>query len=119
MPAVRVDDLLDASRVTLGKIHLRTLVSVPKASLVEVPGAQIVGPVRSRPLAFGLAELGLDRAHQRCRDFVLDGENIFQLAVVALGPDMVPRQTVNQLRRDANAITKLLQGAFQNRFNTK
>ena len=97
----------------LGKILLRTLVSVPKAALVEVPGAQIVRPVRARPLALGLAKLGLDCTHQRCGDFVLNGENIFQLAVVALGPDMVARQTVNQLRRDTNALAGLANTAFE------
>ena len=73
-------------RLCLGKILLGALVSVPKAALVEVPGAQIVRPVRPRPLTLGLAKLGLDRADQRCRDLVLNGENILQFAGRSAGP---------------------------------
>jgi hypothetical protein len=86
---------------------------MPQVALIEFPCAQVVGALRPCPLALCLAELGLDRADQCCRDFVLHGEDVFQVPVVALRPDMIARGPVDQLRSDTNAIACLAHAAFE------
>ena len=50
-----------------------------------------------------------DRAHH----LVLDRKDVFELAVVVLGPSMAPRSSVDQLRRDADAVAASAHAAFQ------
>jgi hypothetical protein len=46
-------------------------------------------------------------------DFALHREDVFVRPIVAFRPDVTPRRSANELRRDANAIANRLQAAFQ------
>ena len=100
-------------KLRLGEVLAGAPVCMPQAALIEFPGAQVVGALRPCPLALCLAELGLDRADQCRRDFVLHGKDVFEVAVVALRPDMIARCAFDQLRCDTNAIACLAHAAFE------
>ena len=74
-----------------------------------------LGAVRSAPfdrLLFSGQQPEPQRADDRLGDFVLDGEDVGQVAVVALGPDMIAGGAVDQLRADAQPIAGLADAAF-------
>ena len=66
-----------------------------------------------RPLAFGGTQFGLDGADDGLRHLVLKREDVGELAVVVLGPNMVAGRRVDQLGGDANAISGLAHAALQ------
>ena len=75
-------------------------------------GGHVVGR-----LALGTAVRGgVDTPRQRRDDgrghFVLDGEDVIELAVVALGPDVRVGFGVDQLHGDADAIARLAHAAL-------
>ncbi len=47
------------------------------------------------------------------RDLVLDGENVCDVTVVTLGPEVVVRTGIDELRRDAESVTGLANAPFQ------
>ncbi len=47
------------------------------------------------------------RRHDGRRDFVLDGEDVFELAVVALRPDVCLGEAVDELDGDAHTVGRL------------
>ena len=59
-------------------------------------------------------QLDLELLHDRLRDLVLDGEDVGQIAVVAIGPEMRPVLRIDQLRVDADALARLSDAAFEN-----
>src|SRR5438034_259606 len=66
-----------------------------------------------RFLLFG-EELQLERGHDRLRNLVLQREDVIEVAVVALGPDVPAGRAVDQLRRDPYPATGLARAALQN-----
>src|SRR5262249_20320034 len=69
----------------------------------------IVGPQVARPLELGQLEiLGLkprrDTGHDVPGDLVLHGKDIFELAIVTLGPDLMPLLGIDQLSGYADAV---------------
>ena len=63
----------------------------------EAPGVDALGWLVRRPAAFLRVEVRLDRGDDVPCDFVLDGENVAQLSVVPLGPDVFAGRCVDQL----------------------
>src|SRR5208282_59783 len=61
----------------------------------------------------GLAQGRLDSADYTQRDLVLQGENIVDRAVIALGPDMPAGVRFDQLASDADAGCRLAHAAFE------
>ncbi len=57
-------------------------------------------------------ELRLDRRDDGLGDFVLHGEHVGEVAVVALRPDMAAGGDVVELRRDAHAVAALAHAAL-------
>src|SRR6185295_6509294 len=51
--------------------------------------------------------------NDRLRDFVLQRENVVELAIVALGPHMTARSAIDQLGGDANATAGLAHAALE------
>lgn len=52
------------------------------------------------------------RGDDRGGHLVLDGEDVFELPVVAFGPDMAIRRTVDQLHADADAVARFAHAAL-------
>ena len=73
--------------------------------------------MQARLFAFGQLDLHLGRQDQ-C-DFVLDGENVVDRAVITFGPDMRVSVGIDKLRRYANAVTTLANAALQNVAHTE
>ncbi len=86
---------------------------VRQRAQIEVIGVEIVGMLS--PGAFDLRALqaGLDDADDLVGDLVLQVENVFQRAVVAVGPQMRPGRGLDQLRRDAHPVARLAHASFQ------
>jgi hypothetical protein len=71
--------------------------------------------------------LGVGRAHLRCRveqrhlkllhhvgsDLVLDREDVVELAVVGLRPNVIASSGLDQLRRDPHRVARLAHRAFE------
>ena len=80
---------------------------------VEVVGFDIGGPALLDRLLLFRQQLQLERGDDRFRNLVLDRENVLEVAVVALGPDMVAARAVDQLRVDAHPPAGLADAAFE------
>src|SRR5258707_3286602 len=57
--------------------------------------------------------MGGEDRDNRARHLILDRKYIVQFAVVPLGPTMGARHSINELRRDADAITNPPNASFQ------
>ena len=87
------------------------LAEMPHPSLVRAPGIEICRRLAYRPLPFGVGD---DRRNGRSlRDFILHGENVGEITVVALGPDMIAGFGLDKLRGHPNAIAGFSKIAFQ------
>ena len=62
---------------------------------------------------FCRVELRLDRGDDGIRYLVLDRENIGQVAIVTLRPEMAAGGDVIELNRDAHALAALAHAAFE------
>src|SRR5438105_5676615 len=79
------------------------LVHMPDAALAIIPGAHVLRPLGDYALAFGAGQRGLDRRGDTRRDVVLHRENVSQISVVTLGPEMGTGGGIDQLAGDAHA----------------
>jgi hypothetical protein len=92
-----------------------------RAGFTEMPQTSSIGGSRveaSRRLAQGPVLLGIGNGrHQGDRhclgDLVLQREDVGEIAVVALGPDVLAGLALDQLSANANAITGFAQAAFE------
>ena len=62
---------------------------------------------------FGLAQGYLERTDDLLRHIILDLEDVGEIAVVALSPEMSAARSVDQLGGDANPVARLANAAFQ------
>src|SRR5271165_4247445 len=66
---------------------------------------------------------GLDAPKKGCRnerrDFVLDGENVLELSIVPLRPNMCLSLAVDQLNRDPDAIRHLTHASLSDIIHAK
>src|SRR5207247_1993374 len=90
---------------------LRELESFAPKLVEELAAAQIIIvrlDVHRRRFAdrffLGLRQSQLERHGDAVRNFVLDGEHVFHLPVVALGPERVPGSGLYELRSNAQPI---------------
>ena len=74
----------------------------------QPPGVDAVRRLRGGTKALLHVEVGLDHRHHALGDVVLDGEEVAQLAVIALGPDVLAGFGIDELRRDAHARCRRL-----------
>ena len=68
--------------------------------------------VLDRLLLFG-QQLELQRLDDRLGDLVLQREDVVEVAVVALGPDVAAGRAVDELRGDAHAVAGFAHAAFE------
>jgi len=72
-------------------------------------------PSQSRELGIRCSagkEPNLESGNDALGDFVLDSEDIHELAVVSLGPNMPSRGAIHQLGSDPNSVSGLSHTAF-------
>ena len=77
-----------------------------------------------RRLSYGAPELGIadgrgNRDRNGLGDFVLHREDVGEIAIVALGPDVVAGFGFDELCADADAIARLPHAAFEHVAHTK
>ena len=77
-----------------------------------VPSAELARVLELRVPDLGRDDPGGYRAGDALRDLVLDGKHVGQLAVVSVGPEMVPGFGIDQLRRDPDPIAGTTDAAF-------
>lgn len=86
---------------------------VPMGAHHAFPLPKLSGFLAARALDLGSDNPGRDGADNAAGDLVLNGKNVLESAVVALGPDVMAARSVNKLRGDANAIAGLPHAAFE------
>jgi hypothetical protein len=71
---------------------------------VEVVGLEVLRRHRGQRIAFADSQLDPERLDDRPRDLLLHGEDVGQLAVIGLRPELVPILHTHELGRDPQAI---------------
>ena len=79
----------------------------------KIPGIEIVDRSRLAAHTLGRHELRLDRCGDARRDLVLQREDVGQLAVVSLCPDMIAGRRVHKLGGDAHPLSALAHASFE------
>src|SRR5438552_4011676 len=86
---------------------------MPQTALIRRPGIEAPRWLAHRAVQFGLGD---GRGHSK-RDglgnVVLHCENIEEIAIIALGPDMLPSVGLDQLSSHTDAVAGLTQAAFE------
>src|SRR6516165_2236931 len=90
------------------------LVHMPEAALAIIPGAHVLRPLCDYALAFGAGERRLDRGDHTRGDVVLHREDVSQIPVVTLGPEMGPGGCIDKLAADAHPLPRPAHAAFEN-----
>jgi hypothetical protein len=75
--------------------------------LIRFPRAKIGGLLAQCPPLFGI--IRFDSCRDCKRDLVLHSEDVRQVTIVAVGPDMVAGFRINELGVDANPLTAAFQ----------
>src|SRR5829696_5709239 len=88
--------------VSLPVVLSGEFMEVPHASADKVPSRDILRGPSGDPLPLFLQKLRLNRAGNLLRDLVLKLEHIFELPVVALGPQRATGLACREFHRDAN-----------------
>ena len=78
----------------------------------EAPRIHVVGRLAPGPEILGGVELRLDRRDDGLGDFVLHGEHVGEIAVVALRPEVTAGGHVDELGGDADVVAVLAHAAF-------
>lgn len=98
---------------------LRSPIEVERhAAQILVVGGDIVRHARHAPHV-AHTELDLQSIRNRLRDLVLNQEDVIETAFVGLGPQLIARACVAQLRGDAHLIARLAHAALQNMSDAK
>src|SRR6266436_9126387 len=95
------------------------LVHMPEAALAIIPGAHVLGPLRDYTLAFGAGQRWLDRGDDTRGDVVLHREDVGQISVVALGPEMGTGGRIDKLAGDAHTLPSPAHAALEDIADTK
>ena len=66
------------------------------ASEEEVVGLHVLGAASGEPRFFGRAQLNLERSDDFLREFVLHGEDIREVAIEVVGPDVCAARRIDQ-----------------------
>src|SRR5262245_56970689 len=92
---------------------------MPKAALISGPSVE---PARGPAKGSILLGIGNGRGNGDCYglcDFVLQRENVGEVTIVTLGPNMISRLGFDQLRSDADTIAEFAQAAFEHIAHTE
>ncbi len=75
---------------------------VPQPALVAIPGIEIAGRLAGRELLLDPRQFRLDRRRDLARHLLLDVEDVLELQVVGLGPELGAVGGAHQLGGDAD-----------------
>src|SRR4051794_1077100 len=78
-----------------------------------LPGVEVVGWLVLTANLLSHIQLRFDCCDHTLGNLVLDGENVSEIAVVALGPDMVTGFSLDQLGGDTDAVAGFAHTAFE------
>src|SRR6516225_4220300 len=95
------------------------LVHMPEAALAIIPGAHVLRPFRDYALDFGAGQRWLDRCGDTRGDVVLHREDVSQIPVVTLGPEMGTGGCIDQLAADAHPLSGPAQATLEDIADTK
>ena len=79
----------------------------------QVPGVDALRRLAPHPRRLGEQDLRADRTDHPVGDLVLQREDVGELAVVAVGPQMIAERRVDQLAGDAHAARRFAHAAFE------
>ncbi len=99
--------------VDLGFAHSDSIVEQRLGFQCEVVSGEARGLAREHAGQLGHLDLRRDRADDISRDLFLQAENVLQLTVVTLGPEMRPAGTVDELGGDPDPIASPADAAFE------
>ena len=102
---------LMAGTILLGILG-SVLVQVPEAALIALPGIKAFRRLTQSALALADGKLRLYRGYDGKGDLILHGKYIFQVAVIALGPDVIVLRRIDELRGDPHSIPGAPNAAF-------
>jgi hypothetical protein len=88
-------------------------IKMPQTGLIRRPGIEAIRRLVHRALLFGGSNSRSGRDCNRFGDLVLHRENIRELPVVAVGPDVIARFGFDQLCGDPDTIAGLSQAALE------
>src|SRR5262245_61959221 len=78
-----------------------------------VISGEIIDRLASCSLGLGSVKFWTDRADTACRYLILKIENVCNIAIEAIGPNMGPGLAVNELAGNAHLACRLAHAAFQ------
>jgi hypothetical protein len=78
--------------------------------IVRLPGRRWL---QQRALGLSLVDMGHEDGNDRPGNFILNSEDVLQLAVVAFYPMVSAGNSIDELSADANAITSATDTAFE------
>src|SRR5439155_8434729 len=79
-----------------------------------IPGTHVLRSLPDNALALSAGQCWLNRGGDARGDVVLHGEDIGQIAVITVGPEMSAGRCIDQLAGDAHALANLAHAAFEN-----
>src|SRR5215510_2405082 len=88
-------------------------VRMPEPALTVIPRAHVLRPLRDDALAFGARQRRLDSGGDARSDVVLHREDIGQVAVVSLSPEMGAGGNIDKLAADAHALPGSAHATFE------
>ncbi len=86
---------------------------MPEAPVIRFPCAEALGWLQSSPLVLGLLDRRLDRRRDGSSDLVLCREDIAQLALIALGPEVSAGIGPDQLAGNPDLVAGRSHAAFE------
>ena len=92
---------------------------MPQAALIGSPRIEVPRWLAQGPLLFGAGNRRCNGDRHRFRYFVLYREGVGEVAVVALGPDVLTGLGLDELGGDADAVARFAQTAFEDIAHTQ
>src|SRR5262245_43363491 len=76
------------------------------AKLIQTPGVEILRSASLRSVCLRTRQVTNEWRHDRCADFVLKREEIRDVAIVGLTPDVRTGFCIDEIGADANAVVR-------------
>ena len=80
---------------------------------------QVARGASGQPIGAAVFQPVGDRGHDRAGNFILKRKDIDEIAVIAIGPQMLTGNGIDQLRGDANAVAGLSDRTLENNAHAK